>query len=69
MNHELDSLCTSPHNSDVSVKSLIKHERPWGRETVFSRHIFVFGAGTKADKDVDEEIVWTRFLTDYRALS
>ena len=69
MNHELDSLCTSPHNSDVSVKSLITHERPWGRETVFSRHIFAFGAGTKADKDVDEEIVWTRFLTDYRALS
>ena len=65
----LISLCTSPHNSDVSVKSLITHERPWGRETVFSRHIFAFGAGTKADKDVDEEIVWTRLLTDYRALS
>lgn len=64
----LISLCISPHNSDVSVKSLITHERPWGRETVFSRHIFAFGAGTKADKDVDEEIVWTRFLTDYRAL-
>lgn len=64
----LISLCISPHNSDVSIKSLITHERPWGRETVFSRHIFAFGAGTKADKDVDEEIVWTRFLTDYRAL-